>query len=263
MSRFIALLYSSACYALFLAVFLYAIGFVAGIAVPKDIDDGTVGPALVALLVNAGLLLLFALQHSVMARPGFKRAWTRIVPPVAERSTFVLATCIALVLLFWLWRPLPAMVWQAESPALRGLLNTLQAAGWLLVLASTFLINHFELFGLTQAWRHGRPPLETPFVTRAFYRIVRHPIMLGFLVAFWSAPDMSQGRLLFALATTGYILVAVKFLEERDLIALYGDTYREYQRRVPMLLPWPKRAGEQRRMPGQDAPVAPSIRRGA
>lgn len=242
MSRFIALLYSAACYALFLAVFLYAIGFVAGVAVPKDIDDGVVGSPIVALLVNTALLLLFALQHSVMARPAFKRVWTRIVPPVAERSTFVLATCIALVLLFWQWRPLPALVWHVDEPAARMALYALATIGWLLVLTSTFLINHFDLFGLRQAWRHGQPPLDEPFVTRAFYRIVRHPIMLGFLVAFWSAPDMSVGHLLFALATTGYILVAVKYLEERDLVRAYGDTYREYQRRVPMLIPGTKRA---------------------
>ena len=242
MSRFIALLYSAACYALFLAVFLYAIGFVAGVAVPKDIDDGVVGSPVVALLVNTALLLLFAMQHSVMARPGFKRVWTRIVPPVAERSTFVLATCIALVLLFWQWRPLPALVWHVDEPAARMSLYALAGIGWLLVLSSTFLINHFDLFGLRQAWRHGQPPLDEPFVTRALYRIVRHPIMLGFLVAFWSAPDMSAGHLLFALATTGYILIAVKYLEERDLVRAYGDTYREYQHRVPMLIPGAKRA---------------------
>jgi len=242
MSRFIALLYSSACYALFLAVFLYAIGFVAGVAVPKDIDDGVAGPLLPALLADTALLLLFAVQHSVMARPAFKRAWTRIVPPVAERSTFVLASCIALALLFWQWRPLPSLVWHVDAPAARVAVHALAALGWLLVLASTFLINHFELFGLRQAWRHGKPVLDEPFVMRAFYRMVRHPLMLGFLVAFWAAPDMSMGHLLFALATTGYILVAVKCLEERDLVRAYGDTYRDYQRRVPMLLPWTKPA---------------------
>ena len=242
MSRVFALVYSTACYALFLFVFLYAIGFVAGIGVPKDIDAGAPGAPLTALLANAALLLLFALQHSVMARPAFKRWWTRIVPLVAERSTFVLASSLALALLFWQWRPLPAPVWQVDEPALRVALQALAASGWLLVLGSTFLINHFELFGLQQAWRQGRPAPDTPFVTRAFYRIVRHPLMLGFLIAFWSTPDMSVGHLLFAAATTGYILVAVKYLEERDLVAQFGDTYRDYQRRVPMLLPWPKRA---------------------
>ena len=244
MFRVIALLYSAACYALFLVVFLYAVGFVAGVVVPKDIDDGMAGPPLLAVLVNTVLLLVFALQHSVMARPAFKRVWTRIVPPVAERSTFVLATCIALVLLFWQWRPLPSLVWSVDAPAARTTLYAVAAIGWLLVLTSTFLINHFELFGLRQAWRQGKPPLDEPFVTRAFYRIVRHPIMLGFLIAFWSAPDMSVGHLLFALATTGYILIAVKYLEERDLVRAYGDTDRDYQRRVPMLLPLPKRASK-------------------
>ena len=248
MSRVIALLYSAACYALFLAVFLYAVGFVAGVVVPKDIDDGVAGPPLLAVLVNTVLLLVFALQHSVMARPAFKRVWTRIVPPVAERSTFVLATCIALVLLFWQWRPLPSLVWSVDAPSARATLYALAAVGWLLVLTSTFLINHFELFGLRQAWRQGKPALDEPFVTRAFYRVVRHPIMLGFLIAFWAAPDMSVGHLLFALATTGYILIAVKYLEERDLVRAYGDTYRDYQRRVPMLLPWPKRATKPERI---------------
>jgi methanethiol S-methyltransferase len=242
MSRLAALVYATVCYALFLLVFLYAIGFVAGVGVPKGIDDGPHGALLPSLLIDAGLLLLFAAQHSVMARPAFKRWWTRFVPPVAERSTFVLASSLALALLFWQWRPLPAPAWDIDPPWLRGALHALSASGWLLVLSSTFLINHFELFGLRQAWRHGRPPLETLFVTRAFYRIVRHPLMLGFLVAFWAAPTMSTGHLLFALATTGYILFAVKCLEERDLVALYGDTYRDYQRRVPMLLPWPRRA---------------------
>ena len=237
MSRLLALLYSAACYAVFLAVFLYAIGFVAGVGVPKDIDGGSVGAALPALLVDAALLLLFAVQHSVMARPAFKRWWTRIVPPVAERSTFVLASSLVLALLFWAWRPLPLAVWDVQAPLARGALYLLSALGWLLVLSSTFLINHFELFGLRQAWRHGQPEIDSPFVTRAFYRIVRHPLMLGFLIAFWSAPTMSLGHLVFALATTGYILVAVKFLEERDLVAHFGDTYREYQRRVPMLVP--------------------------
>ncbi len=241
MTRLLALAYAAACYLLFLVVFVYAIGFVAGIGVPKDIDDGAVGPLLPSLFVNTALLLLFAAQHSVMARPAFKRWWTRFVPPVVERSTYVLASSLALALLFWQWRPLPAPVWDVQAPWGRVALLALAACGWLLVLASTFLINHFELFGLRQAWRHGRPAIDTPFVTRAFYRIVRHPLMLGFLVAFWAAPTMSAGHLLFAVATTGYILFAVKVLEERDLVAQFGDTYRDYQRRVPLLLPWPRR----------------------
>lgn len=248
MSRLLALVYGTACYAVFFATFLYAIGFVAGIGVPKHIDSGVAGDPATALLTNLALLGLFAVQHSGMARPGFKRWWTRIVPEPVERSTYVLLSSLALVLLFWLWRPLPQVIWHVDDAIVRGALTGLSAAGWLLVLTGTFLINHFELFGLQQVWRysrgrdtHGSMP---PFVVRAFYRIVRHPLMLGFMIAFWATPTMSAGHLLFALATTGYILVAVKFLEERDLVALYGDTYRDYQRRVPMILPLPKRQAQ-------------------
>lgn len=242
MTRILALVYAVVCYAVFFVTFLYAIGFVAGIGVPKHIDNGPAAPLATALAIDVALLLLFAVQHSVMARPGFKRWWTRFVPAPVERSTYVLASSLALVVLFWQWRPLPQLVWQAEGIA-RPLLYALSAAGWLLVLSGTFLINHFDLFGLRQAWFNlrGRPTPDEPFVERAFYRIVRHPLMLGFLVAFWATPTMSVGHLLFAVATTGYILLAVKFLEERDLLAMHGDTYRDYQRRVPMVLPWPRR----------------------
>jgi protein-S-isoprenylcysteine O-methyltransferase Ste14 len=174
-----------------------------------------------------------------MARPAFKRWWTTIVPAPIERSTYVLVSSLVLALLFWQWRPLTPALWDAQQPVARGALYALSGLGWLLVLSSTFLINHFDLFGLRQVWLHAqrRQAPDEPFVTRAFYRIVRHPLMLGFLIAFWAAPTMSVGHLLFALMTTGYILFAVKMLEERDLIALYGDTYRDYQRRVPMLFP--------------------------
>ncbi len=244
MSRVLALVYAAACYAVFLATFLYAIAFVAGLGVPKHIDNGPATPLLTALAIDVALLLLFAVQHSGMARPGFKRWWARFVPAPIERSTFVLASSLVLALLFWQWRPLPQTVWDVGDGPARMALYGVSAGGWLLLLYSTFLINHFDLFGLRQAWFHARgrrPDMHTPFVTRAFYRIVRHPLMLGFLIAFWVAPTMSLGHLLFALATTGYILVAVRFLEERDLVAQYGDTYRDYQRRVPMLLPWPRR----------------------
>ena len=243
MSRLLALLYGTACYAVFLATFLYAIAFVAGFGVPKHIDNGPDAPLLVALAIDIALLGLFAVQHSGMARPAFKRWWTRIIPTPIERSTFVLVSSLVLALLFWQWRPLHATIWQVDDVIARWALYGLSALGWLLLLSSTFLINHFDLFGLRQVWFHARnrQPIDAPFVTRAFYRIVRHPLMLGFLIAFWAAPTMSAGHLLFALVTTAYILVAVKFLEERDLVALYGDTYRDYQRRVPMLLPWPKR----------------------
>ena len=246
MSRVLALVYGVACYAVFFATFLYAIGFVAGIGVPKHIDSGHAGGIAPALVIDIALLALFAVQHSGMARPGFKRWWTRIVPEPIERSTYVLLSSVALVMLFAFWRPLPQPVWNVGNEIARIALLALSALGWLLVLTGTFLINHFDLFGLRQVWRYsrghepdaGRPP----FITRAFYRIVRHPLMLGFLIAFWATPTMTVGHLLFALATTGYILLAVHFLEERDLIAMYGDTYRDYQRRVPMILPWPKRA---------------------
>jgi len=241
MSRLLALFYGAVAYTLFLLTFLYAIGFVSGLGVPRTIDDGPTAPLAVALAIDLALLGLFAVQHSGMARPAFKRWWTRYVPTPIERSTYVLASSLVLILLFWQWRTLPAPIWQVDSEPVRWVLYGLAAIGWLLVLSSTFVINHFDLFGLRQVWDFALrrdPEHDTAFVTRAFYRIVRHPLMLGFLIAFWSTPDMSAGRLLFALMTTGYILVAVKFLEERDLVAQFGDTYRGYQRDVPMLLPW-------------------------
>lgn len=240
MSRMLVLPYAAACYAIFLATFLYAIGFVAGVVVPKHVDNGPATPLATALAINVALLLLFAVQHSGMARPAFKRWWTRLVPKPFERSTYVLASSLVLIVLFWQWRPIPQLVWQVGSVPAQYALHALAAAGWLLVLASTFLINHFDLFGLRQAWFHARglpSDSRAPFVVRAFYRIVRHPLMLGFLVAFWATPTMTLGHLLFAIATTGYIIVAVKFLEERDLVAEFGETYRDYQRRVPMLVP--------------------------
>ena len=258
MARCLALLYGVLCYALFLVVFLYAIGFVIGWGVPKHIDSGVTGSVATAVLVDVALLALFAVQHSVMARPAFKRWWTRIVPPVVERSTYVLFASLALVALFAWWRPLPALVWQADSEATRWLLYALYATGWAIVLTGTFLINHFDLFGLRQVWLHARQRRygELPFVTRAYYRVVRHPLMLGFLVAFWATPDMSRGHLLFAAVTTAYILLAVKYLEERDLVAALGDDYRDYQRRVPMLLPrpWPRRKDS----PGSALPEKPA-----
>ena len=241
MSRLLALAYAVACYAIFLATFLYAMAFVAGAGVPRHIDNGPATPLAVALAIDVALLLLFAVQHSGMARPGFKRWWTRVVPASIERSTYVLVSSLVLALLFWQWRPLPQVAWHVEAEAARIALYALSASGWLLLLISTFSINHFDLFGLRQAWFHSRPEAaleDSPFVTRAFYRIMRHPMMLGFLVAFWATPTMTLGHLLFAGVTTGYILVAVKYLEERDLVAEFGDTYRDYQHRVPMLLPW-------------------------
>jgi methanethiol S-methyltransferase len=241
--RFIALLYGFASYAVFLVTFLYAIGFVSGLVVPKTIDGGAVGPASEALLVNLLLMSVFAIQHSVMARKGFKQWWTRFVPKSVERSTYVLFSSLALILLFWQWRPMPTLVWQIDDPRLAVGVLALSGIGWLIVLTSTFLINHFELFGLHQVANNvaGRPMPDLRFRTPLFYKFVRHPIYLGFIVAFWAAPTMSLGHLLFAAVTTAYILVGI-LLEERDLIDTFGDEYRRYRERVSMLIPWRKAA---------------------
>jgi protein-S-isoprenylcysteine O-methyltransferase Ste14 len=238
--RVATLIYGLTCYLSFLGIFLYAVGFVTGAVVPKTIDDGVATPASLAVMINVGLLTLFGVQHSIMARPAFKRWWTRIVPPSVERSTFVLATFVVLSLIFWQWRPLPTPVWSVQNPVASGVLFAVGIAGWLIVLVSTFLIDHFELFGLRQTWLgfRGRPYSKPVFKERLFYRMVRHPLMLGFLVAFFAAPTVSQGRLLFALVTTAYVLVAIQ-LEERDLLAEHGESYDRYRRRVPMLLPRP------------------------
>ncbi|WP_099248860.1 methanethiol S-methyltransferase [Mycobacterium sp. shizuoka-1] len=237
--RILAAGYGTLSYLVFLVAFCYAIGFVGGIVVPRTVDRGIDGvPAGLAFAVNTALLGLFAVQHSVMARPAFKRWWTRFVPPVIERSTYVLLASLVLLLLYWQWRTMPAIVWQIDQPALRLLLWALFAAGWVTVLAATFMIDHFELFGLRQvfaSWRRT-PRAETGFRASLLYRLVRHPLMLGFLVAFWAAPTMTAGHLLFTLGTTGYILIALR-LEERDLIAHLGDDYLDYRAGVPMLIP--------------------------
>lgn len=239
MKRTLALLYGLLTYTLFLGVFLYAIGFVGDFLVPRSVDaGGPETPLGQALLVNALLLGLFAVQHSVMARPGFKRWWTRIVPKSVERTTYVLATNAVLALLFWQWRPIPGTVWEIESTAGRAVMWGLFALGWLIVLAATFMISHAHLFGVQQVWERFRrqEPSSPKFQTPALYKHLRHPIMIGFLIAFWATPEMSWGHLLFAVATTGYILIALQ-LEERDLVAYFGDRYRAYQEQVPMLLP--------------------------
>ena len=243
MSRLISFLYGLASYAIFFVTFLYAIGFVCGLVVPKTIDTGAVVPTAEALIVNLLLMSVFAIQHSVMARKQFKHWWTQFVPAPIERSTYVLFTSLALILLFWQWRPMPTPVWQIGDASVAMAVTALSLVGWLVVLTSTFLINHFELFGLQQVVNNlaGRSAAAPRFRTPLYYKFVRHPIYLGFIIAFWAAPTMTVGRLLFAAVTTAYIFVGI-FLEERDLVDLFGDEYRRYRERVSMLVPWRKSA---------------------
>jgi len=248
--RFAILLYGVAVYLLFLATFLHAIFFVEGLLVPRTLSaGGTLGSTSTALLVDLALLSLFAVQHNIMARPAFKARWTRIVHPAIERSTFVLATVVILNALIWFWRPLPAVVWDVGGAA-ANVLRALSWAGWGLVLVATFVIDHFDLFGLKQVIRHfrGREPRKPVFQVRSLYRWTRHPLYLGFFIAFWCTPVMTAGHLLFAGVVTTWVLLTVSLFEERDLVAEHGEAYLEYRRSVPMILPRSRRGA---------VPVAP------
>lgn len=254
--RAAALAYGILAYAAFLVTIGYAAGFVGNFLVPKSIDSAPSEAFGMALLINAGLLGLFAVQHSVMARPFFKRWITRFIPEAVERSTYTLAASLALMLLFWLWQPLGGVVWEMTNPRLRMLLHAGSASGWVIVFATTFLINHFDLFGLRQVWLHfrKRPYTVLPFKTPGIYRLVRHPLYCGFLLAFWCTPTMTVAHLFFALMTTGYILIGI-YLEERDLAAAHPE-YADYKLRTPMLVP--RLGASTERQPQPSAPIRPS-----
>jgi len=241
MGRIVAFVYGVVAYVIFLGTFLYAIGFVGNILVPKSMDSGPTGRFLPALAIDALLLGVFAIQHSAMARPAFKRWERRFIPQPIERSTYVLMASLALVLLFWQWQPLGGVIWQIEDEAARVALRVVFWTGWLTVLATTFLIDHFDLFGLRQVYLYlrGREYSAIAFRTPGPYNVVRHPLYVGFMLAFWATPTMTATHLVFAVATTAYILIAIQ-LEEHDLVAHYGKTYLAYRERVPMVLPLPK-----------------------
>jgi protein-S-isoprenylcysteine O-methyltransferase Ste14 len=238
LTRIAALAYGMIAYLVFLVSFLYAVGFVSQMIVPKNINTGPASPLSSAIVINLLLMSIFAVQHSGMARQGYKRIFARFASPAIERSSYVLLASLALLLLYWQWRPIPTIVWQIENPVIAGAIIAGQFIGWLIVLYSTFLISHFELFGLTQVVANFAGRMITPmtFKTPGLYRLVRHPIYLGFIIAFWSTPTMTQGHLLFAAVTTAYIFVGI-YLEERDLVSIFGDEYRRYRERVAMLLP--------------------------
>ena len=242
MKKSIIFLFGILAYLVFLAAFLYAIGFVGDFLVPKSIDSGVETGFMEALLTNAVLLSIFALQHSIMARPAFKKWWTTIVSPAVERSIYVLLSSLALILMYWKWQPMKGIIWQAESESIIMLLNGVFVIGWLIVLLSTFMINHFHLFGLLQIWNNlkNKEMADLNFSKVMLYKLVRHPIMLGFIIAFWATPIMTMGHLIFSITTTLYILIAVKFFEEPDLKNTIGAEYEQYQKEVPMIVPFVK-----------------------
>lgn len=248
----LVMLYGLVCYFAFFGAILYAIGFVGNFVVPKSIDTGIIESPAKAVAIDALLLGLFAIQHTIMARPGFKKWWTRYVPVQIERSTFVLAASLLLMLLFWQWRPMPGVVWSVEHELAGALLTGISLIGWGLVFYSSFLIDHFDLFGLRQtffhwrSWTYTHPPFKKPLL----YQLVRNPLMLGFLLAFWATPVMTQGHLLFAGLSTAYILVGIQF-EERDLLRILGEDYRLYRRRTPMIFPWPRKGPATEPAPSQ------------
>ena len=239
MKKSIAFVYGIIAYVIFLAAFLYAIPFIGGFWVPKTLDTGSQSSIIYAVIIDLILLSIFAVQHSVMARPQFKKWWTKIIPRSIERSTYVLLASVILLLIYWLWQPLPTVVWDVQSQPFVILLYALFTVGWLIVFLATFMINHFHLFGLKQVYEYmNNMEIKQPeFRIKYFYRFVRHPIMLGFIIAFWAVPFMTFGHLLFSAVSTLYILIAVKFLEERDLVKFHGEKYEQYQKNVPMLIP--------------------------
>jgi protein-S-isoprenylcysteine O-methyltransferase Ste14 len=238
LARLAAFVYGLVCYAIFFGTFLYAVGFIGGFIVPKTIDSAPLVALPNALLINLGLLSIFAVQHSAMARPAFKRQWTKIVPKPVERSTYVLFSSLCLAVLFYFWQPMGITIWNIQHPVAQAILYSLYVSGWLVILGASFLINHFDLFGLRQVFLYliGQPYNQLPFVTPGLYKHVRHPLYVGWLLAFWATPHMTAAHLVFALATTAYILTAIQF-EERDLVQIHGENYVEYRRRVPMLIP--------------------------
>ena len=243
-ARIAAFTYGVICYLIFFATFLYAIGFIGNLLVEKSIDSGPQEPFGKALLINLALLGLFAIQHSLMARPWFKKAWTRLIPTPVERSTYVLFSSLALLLLFWQWRPMGGVIWEVENPAGRAVIFAIYACGWAMVLLCTCLINHFDLFGLRQVFLclRGKEYEPVDFRTPWLYRYMRHPLYVGWLMVFWSTPTMTVAHLVFAVATTAYILIAIQF-EERDLVREHGEKYESYKRSVPMLIPIKKKRG--------------------